>query len=160
VAWQTTPLGVLILIVTALLTVGAAARITRVFNEDAILQPLRDYLDHKAEDRWYAADESKPDQLTHALTAPLPWRWAAKLIRCPWCMGFWVSAVLVAAYFCTLLDTWPGCDAPHAFSYLMAVFAISQVVGLSAEWLDSPPPIQQVQLLPTHVTLRKDSPTP
>lgn len=159
-AWQTTPLGVLVLAVTALLTVAAAARITRLFNEDAITQPLRDYLEKKAADRWYAADESKPDKLTHALTAPRPWRYLAKLVRCPWCLGFWVSALLVGAYFCLLLDTWPTSDGAHLFAYTVATFAVSQAVGLAADWLDSPPPIQQVQLLPTHVTVRKDQPTP
>lgn len=159
-AWQTTPLGVLVLAVTALLTVAAAARITRLFNEDTITQPLRAYLENKAADRWYAADESQPGKLTHALTAPRAWRYLAKLVRCPWCLGFWVSAVLVGAYFLLLLDRCPASDGAHFFAYLVATFATSQIVGLAADWLDSPPPIRQVQLMPAHVTVRKDQPTP
>lgn len=158
-AWQTTPLGVLVLAVTGLLTITAIARVTRLFNEDSLTQPLRDYLDNKAADRWYAADETKPDQLTHALTAPRTWRYLAKLIRCPWCLGFWVSLLVVGAYFHCVLESWPWETGTVFFSYTVAVLACSQVTGLAAEWLDSPPPIQQVQLLPTHVTLRKD-PTP
>lgn len=159
-AWQTTPLGVLVLAVTGLLTLAAIARVTRLFNEDSITQPLRTYLDAKAADRWYAADESHPDQLTHALRAPAAWRWTAKLIHCPWCLGFWVSALVIGGYFHCVLQSWPWETGTVAFSYAVAVLASSQVTGLAAEWLDSPPPIQQVQLLPTHVTLRKDDPTP
>lgn len=159
-AWQTEPLGVLVLTVTGLLTLAAIARITRLFNEDSITQPLREYLERKADDRWYAADETKPTQLTHATTAPLLWRWAAKLVRCPWCLGFWVSALVIGGYFRLVLESWPWETGTVAFSYAVAVLASSQVVGLAAEWLDSPPPIQQVQLLPTHLTVRKDDPTP
>lgn len=159
-AWQTTPLGVLVLVVTGLLTLAAIARVTRLFNEDSITQPLRDYLENKAADRWYAADESQPQNLTHATTAPLAWRWAAKLIRCPWCLGFWVSAAVMLGWFHFVLESWPWETGTVAFSYALTVLAASQLVGLSAEWLDSPPPIQQVQLLPTHLTVRKDDPTP
>jgi hypothetical protein len=160
VAWQTTHPGVLALAVTGLLTIAAVARVTRLFNEDSLTQPLRTYLDRKAEDRWYAADESHPTVMTHAVPAPLLWRWAAKLVRCPWCLGFWIAAAFVGAYFRLLLGTWPWHTGAHAFGYLVAVFATSQIVGLAAEWLDSPPPIRQVQLLPAHVTVRKDNPTP
>lgn len=159
-AWQTEPLGVLVLIVTGLLTLAAIARVTRLFNEDSITQPLRDYLDGKAADRWYAADETRPTELTHATTAPLLWRWAAKLVRCPWCLGFWVSVVIIGGYFRLVLESWPWETGTVAFSYGVTVLACSQLVGYAAEWLDAPPPIQQVQLLPTHVTLRKDDPTP
>lgn len=155
-AWQTTPLGVLVLAVTAVLTWAAAARVTRLFNEDSITQPLRTWLEAKAADRWYTADESQPDQLTHALPAPLAWRWAAKLIRCPWCLGFWVSLLAALGYFTLLLDVWPWHSGAHAFTFLAATFASSQGIGLAAEWLDSPPPIRQVQLLPSHHTVRKD----
>lgn len=159
-AWQTTPLGVLILLVLGLLTVAATARLTRLFNDDSLTQPLRTYLDSKAADRWYAADETHPTQLTHAFTAPLPWRWADKLVRCPWCLGFWLSALLIGGYFHYALESWPWETGTLLFAYAVAVLACSQVVGLAAEWLDSPPPIQQVQLLPTHLTLRKETPTP
>lgn len=158
-AWQTTPLGVLVLAVTGLLTLGATARVTRLVTDDTLTQPLRDYLDHKAADRWYPADESRPDQLTHATTAPLPWRWAAKLARCTWCAGFWISAALVLLYFGLLLQTWPWTDGAHAFAYATAVLASSQAVGLAHDWLDAPPPIRQVQLLPAHVTVRQQDDT-
>jgi hypothetical protein len=151
VAWQT--------ILTGLLTLGAIARITRLFNEDTITAPLRTWLDKKAEDHWYAADESKPDQLTHATRAPRHWRYAAKLIHCPWCLGFWVSALVLLGYFTLWLDTWPTASPTAAFTYLAATFAASQATGLAAEWLDSPPPMKQVQLMPTHVTVRQDPPT-
>lgn len=150
-AWQ--------LILTGLLTLGATFRITRLFNEDTITEPLRTWLDKKAQDKWYAADESQPDQLTHATRAPRHWRYAAKLIRCPWCLGFWVSALLYLGYFVLLLDTWPTQSITAAFAYTVTAFAASQATGLAAEWLDSPPPMKQVQLMPTHVTLRQDPPT-
>lgn len=159
-AWQTTPLGLIVLFVTGAFTLAAIARVTRLFNEDSLTQPLRTYLENKAADRWYAADESKPDQLTHATTAPLAWRWADKLIHCPWCLGFWVAAALGFLYFWLLLDTWPWANGVSGFAYAVTTLGASQLIGLSAEWLDSPPPIQQVQLLPTHLTLRKDDSTP
>lgn len=159
-AWQATPLGVLILLTSGLLTIAAIARITRLFNDDSLTQPLRTWLDAKAADRWYAADETHPDQLTHALPAPRIWRYLAKLVRCPWCLGFWVSAAVVLGFYLLLLDTAPWSDRAYAFTYAVAVLACSHVVGLAAEWLDSPPPVRQVQLLPAHVTVRQDKPTP
>jgi len=159
VAWQTTPLALIVLTAVALLTVGAAARITRLFTEDTITRPLRDYLTAKADDRWDAPDESPPGSSPHLITAPRAWRWLAKLIRCPWCLGFWVSALLVGAYFLTMLDTPPWHSPTAAFAYLVATFATSQAVGLAADWLDSPPPVRTLQLLPTHVTVRDDQPS-
>lgn len=160
VAWQTTPPGILVLGITALVTLAAIARLTRLVTDDALTAPLRNRLQAKAADRWYAADESKPDQLTHALPAPRAWRYAAKLSRCPWCLGFWISAGVVLAYFSLLLDAWPWHSGALAFAYIAGTFAASQFVGLAADWLDSPPPVQQIQLLPAHVTVRDDGRTP
>lgn len=159
-AWQTTPLDVLLLLtITGLFTLAAAARVTRLVTEDTLTQPLRDYLERKAADRWYAADESNPDHLTHTTTAPLPWRWAAKLTQCAWCSGFWISAAFVLGYFTLILDAWPWTTETHAFTYVTAVLASSQVVGLAADWFDSPPPIRHVQLMPAHVTVRQQDDT-
>lgn len=150
-AWQT--------VIIALLTLGAIARITRLLTDDTLTQPLRDYLDTQAADRWYAADESHPTVLTHALTAPRRWRYLAKLTHCPWCAGFWVAAALVLGFFRAWWGLWPWHCLPLTFAYLVAVLAASQAVGLAAEWLDSPPPVKQVQMLPAHLTVRQDPPT-
>lgn len=54
-------------------------------------------------------------------------RWyIAKLVRCPWCIGFWLS-VLVAV----CVHEWP-----HATFWVMLPLAISTVVGLVAKNLD------------------------
>jgi hypothetical protein len=50
----------------------------------------------------------------------------SKLLRCPWCAGWWIS-----------LATWLAWEAwPHAVMVGAAPFAISAVVGLTAKNLD------------------------
>jgi hypothetical protein len=152
VAWQT--------ILLALLTLGATARITRLVTDDTFTQPLRDLINAKAADRWYAADESQPDTLTHHVPAPLAWRWLNKLVTCPWCAGFWISALTALGYLRCWLGVWPWHNAATAFTYPAAVFALSWLVGLAHDWLDSPPPVKQVQLTPVTVTLTDTTPAP
>jgi hypothetical protein len=50
----------------------------------------------------------------------------SRMIRCPWCLGWWVS-----------LAAWLSWEAwPHAVMVGAAPFAISAVVGLTAKNLD------------------------
>lgn len=50
----------------------------------------------------------------------------AKLMRCPWCVGFWLSIAVYWAWF-----FWP-----YATLTVVAPFALSEVVGLIAKHLD------------------------
>ncbi len=61
-----------------LLTIGLAARITRVLTVDQISYPIRQRIVV-----WLGPDN-----------------WFAYLVTCPWCLGLWVSAgVGAASYF-------------------------------------------------------------
>lgn len=86
---------------TALAVNGLAAyRITRLLQRDSLppLPAVREYLTNRYGDRQ-----------------------VADLIDCPWCLGFWVSAGVVAASASPYRRAW----AP-----LAAALALSAVVGL------------------------------
>ena len=71
----------------------AAARITRLVTDDTITEPLR----------VWASDK----------------RFVYGLITCPWCIGFWISLVIVAVWWTT---------GPRT-EWLLAPFAVSYVAG-------------------------------
>jgi hypothetical protein len=56
----------------------------------------------------------------------LAW-YIARLIRCPWCAGFWVSG-LVAVAWCAYAGEWVGLP--------LVWLGLSAAVGLTAKWLD------------------------
>jgi hypothetical protein len=161
VAW----LSVLI----SLLTLLATARITRLITEDTITQPLRDWIDMKAQPR-HARPPGRaggraprqiygetPDGPGPLRPAPRFWRYAAKLVTCPWCSGFWVSAALTLAYYRCWLGLWPTHSLATGFTYTVAVFAMSWVTAIAADWLDSPPPPTQ-QVHSGHVAIQLTQP--
>lgn len=66
------------IIVTALLTLAATARVTRlVAVDDFPIGPLRDAVT----DRWGDA------------------AWLSRLLNCPWCVGVWVAAPATASAY-------------------------------------------------------------
>ena len=77
----------------------ACYRITRLIIEDTITEPLRERV-------W----KRFPPESTRI----------GYLFTCPWCTGFWVSVLIVAAYL--LL--------PSATIAIALVFAFSAVVGI------------------------------
>jgi hypothetical protein len=67
-------------LVNLVLAIGAAARLTRLITMDVITAPLRARVMAKVGD---------PDH------------YAAVLVRCPWCMGVWIGALVgVWSYLC------------------------------------------------------------
>ncbi len=91
---------------TFLIDVLAAFRLTRLVTEDAITEGLRE--------RVMAEAYRKPGGVGAKVH---------KLVECPWCAGFWISAGVVAAR--TL--------APKAWQPVAVVLATSGAVGLIAE---------------------------
>jgi hypothetical protein len=146
--WSVAWLSVLISVLTLL----ATCRVTRLITEDTITKPARDWIHMKAQPRHarppgraggraarvqarlYGEDPNAPRP------APRAWRYLSKLVTCPWCSGFWVSAALTLAYYRCWLGVWPTASLATGFSYLVAVFAMSWVTAIAADWLDSPPP--------------------
>lgn len=95
------------LILVLVLTTLAAARVTRVIVVDRIGQPLR-----SAIVRW----RGESSALTY-------------LVHCPWCMGLWVSAALVAAVW------WPAqlADRFGVTTWValpLTALAVAHLVGL------------------------------
>ncbi len=108
------------------LTAGLRARITLPDAEyDQWIE-----VQHTAEQQGqtilqYLADERT--EILAPLTPPEGARWwAARLIRCPWCIGFWISIVVSLAYYA----------APDGTVIVSIPFALSALVGLGAKWLD------------------------
>lgn len=133
-------------VITALLTLGAIARITRLITDDAITAPIRDHLDRRAAPRPSADGRVPP--------APGAWRAAATWSHCAWCASLWVAAGVAAAH-------WAWADT-LLYLYVTAVLTASHVVALAADWLDSPPPPRHHTLGPVEVRLTTTSslPTP
>lgn len=114
----------------------AAFRITRLVGWDEITQPIRAWLSG-VHDRGYnqlakAIEEAKSQGVDpwdgQRRPPPLSERryYVAKLLHCPWCVGFWISLAAALA-----ADEW------HHTTYWISVpFAISAVVGLIAKNLD------------------------
>lgn len=118
----------------AVTIVLAAFRVTRLVGWDEITQPPRAWLSG-VHDRNYS-------KLAHDIEGLLaegvdPWTarrppiskrryYVAKLLHCPWCVGFWISCMYaIGAY-----------EWPHATILIAAPFAISAAVGLIAKQLD------------------------
>jgi hypothetical protein len=101
-------------LVGAVLALGASLRLTRLVSMDGLTWPLR---------RWAAAKGP---------------RWLAGWLSCPWCVGFWVTLVCVAA-------VWQAAPCPGlAWWWAVPAQALgtSWLVGLGANLVpddDSPP---------------------
>lgn len=141
--WSVAWLSVFVSVVNLL----AICRITRLITEDTITQPFRDAVARKAAP---PAMHARPAGRAAGRPARV-WRYLDKLLNCPWCAGFWVSAALVLAFFRCWLGVWPTHDTVTAYCYVIAVFSSSWVSALLADWLDSPPPPKVIQLAPAHL---------
>lgn len=94
-------------VVELVLAVLAACRVTHLITTDDITQPLRDRVARRGD---------------HDLL----WR----LIRCPWCIGFWISAAAVTIAW--HLAPCPG--MPWWFAIPAEALAASHIVGTLANW--------------------------
>lgn len=87
-----------------LLTLGAVARVTRFITDDYAGRGIRLLVD-----RAFGPESG-----------------AAYLVRCPWCLSFWVTlAALIAAYF------W---QATPAYWLITALLTINYLVGFVASF--------------------------
>ncbi|MFE2934853.1 DUF1360 domain-containing protein [Streptomyces sp. NPDC059278] len=133
----------------AFLSVLAICRITRFVTEDTLTKPIRDWVEHKAAQ---APLSARPPGRAGGKPGGRFWHYADKLLNCPWCSGFWISAAVTLAYFRCWLGAWP--DTPHTlFAYAVAAPAASWVSAILSDWLDSPPPVKVVQLAPAHLDI-------
>lgn len=96
----------------------AAFRVYRLISEDTILDRPRRWLLRMGDWR----EDGDP--------VPILYRreWAL-FLTCPWCLGFWVSGIVLGAY--SLVVDWHGW-----FWFLITWLAISSLVGLVAKNLD------------------------
>jgi hypothetical protein len=77
--------GYIDILITAVLTLGATARVTRLIAIDSFpFRPLRDW----------------------ALTRGGENGWLPTLLECPWCVGVWVSAPATASAYLWGHTTW------------------------------------------------------
>lgn len=113
-----------------IVTVGAAARLTRIVTRDAITQPLRDFV-------LFNRDQRRARRRNQALPGPRrpaaakARAWAHTLITCDWCAGFWISALVAGAY-----AAW---HTSHVYFYVALALTLSYLVGWLAE-RESPAP--------------------
>lgn len=113
-------------IITALLTLGAIARITRLLVEDTLTAPLRRAVVKRA-------------------GTGGGWRWLSDLLGCQWCTSIWIAAAGAGAHWAWHTTT--------LYLYVVAALTASHVVALAASWLDAPPPPRQHDISPVHITL-------
>ncbi|MGW7504411.1 DUF1360 domain-containing protein [Streptomyces albidoflavus] len=133
-----------LLVLVGLAMMLAVARVTRLITADSLTEPLRDALVDRA--------RLRPNGDGTARLAPLPWRWAAKLVTCHWCSSVWVAAVGSTAYLTWATGRSPLTWEPSLwFLNLLSLLATSHMVATAADWLDSPPPVK-----PLHITLTDD----
>lgn len=116
-----------------------AFRVTRLIAWDEITQPPRAWLsgvpdgDYRALASFIEDCQAKGiDPWAHRDSEPpmSKRRWyLAKLLHCPWCVGFWVSVATIAAADPLVLHI-------GIVRAIGAAFALSAVVGLIAKNLD------------------------
>lgn len=115
---------VLILVVYVL----AVMRLVRLVNYDTILDPLRLWIAHRANAARSAAAEADaadmPTQFALFDQRMARWNTLAHFLKCPWCVGFWIS--LGTAVVPVLIIGWQW---PALFGVALAC---SYLVGLAA----------------------------
>jgi uncharacterized protein DUF1360 len=105
----------------------AAFRVYRLIARDTITEPVRVVLTYRDDESVALADD--PADLNLEIPygeaeQPKTWRvYLSTLIRCPWCMGFYVSVAWWAAWW-----AWP-----YASLFVAAPWAISAIVALLAK---------------------------
>lgn len=108
-------------VVTFLLALGAAFRLTRLLVEDTIAEPIHAFLGRRA-----SPESVTP--FTNKAAAVLPAAriaaWFHDLISCYWCAGFWIASgtTLAAARFGN--SDW--------FVYPAAALSLSALIGIVA----------------------------
>lgn len=108
--------------VTLALTIGAAARLTRLAVSDAITEPARTAITARiAQPRRNrrAAERGEP------IPPPTPARaWALTLAGCHWCLGFWITGATIAtAYAFATHPAWQATALVLSASYLVGWLA-------------------------------------
>lgn len=102
------------------LLIGSTARLTRLTTRDTITNPLRDIvLFNRAQRRARKAGEPVP-----APARPRAARvraWLHTLITCDWCIGVWVSVIVV-------LVAWPFHGTP-LFVLVATILTVAYAVG-------------------------------
>ena len=104
----------------ALVTLGAAARITRLVTRDTITQPVRTAVLYNRDQRAaLRREEPVPPSPRPNVARARAWLYA--LVTCDWCSSVWVSAGVVATAWAV---------GPHpVLVFLATVLSISYVVG-------------------------------
>lgn len=90
----------------------AAYRVFRIVGYDTITQPVRERV------TGYKDSDELPADVERA--------YLAKLVRCPWCLGWWISLGVWLVY-----ETWP-----YTTARLAVPFALSAAVGMIGRNLD------------------------
>jgi len=115
------------IILTALLTIVATARYTRLVTEDAITEPWRQNISKRAgSGAWWARMK--------------------KLVTCTWCASVWVSMITTSgsvAWYYGLL----GGPGSVVWLLVLAIPAVSWAASILHDWLDAPPPPRQHELI-------------
>lgn len=119
----------------ALILALAAFRLTRLAGWDDLTIRPRRWLtglgddEHKKWASWIEHEQERgADPWQHGAPPPVGPRryYLSKLIRCPWCVGFWIALLVTIAYVCA-----------GGYAVLAGMpFALSAVVGLVAKHLD------------------------
>lgn len=97
----------------------AAYRLTRIITTDKITEPFFESLRYRLERRWVRAKFRKGTITDEQVESG---EWQSKLaflLSCPWCLGFWVSAV-----FAVVLSVANVLDYP-----MLSWLAMSTLVG-------------------------------
>ena len=110
-----------------------AFRLTRLVGWDDITARLRGWLgvtdaDYRAQiERIEDIEAEGKDPYEGSRSAYAVWT-VARLIRCPWCLGFWISILVAIGAALGGVASW---------NWMMAIaLALSAAVGLIAKWLD------------------------
>lgn len=136
-----------------LLTIGAAARLTRLTTRDKITEPARKHVHRFV---LFSAEQRRAESAGKAMPAPKrPWEarfriWLHTLITCDWCVGFWWSAVL------GLFAHRKGDRA--VFQVPAGILTAAYALGLLVEHESPRPPVVLSQPAPSPKT-RPESPT-
>ena len=101
------------------LAVLAACRLTHLVTADTITRPLRLHL----------AEKARPDNAGGGIVR---WNLIWDLVRCPWCIGFWISLGCVAVAWLVA----PHPALPGWFAVPAEALGCSYVVAWLAGWED------------------------
>jgi len=125
------------IVFTAVLTIVATARYTRLAVEDTITNGWRTNISKRA----------------HISSR---WAWAHKLVSCTWCASVWVSILTTSGS----VAWYHGVLGPVGVVWLLvlAIPSVSWAASILHDWLDAPPPVRQHELIsPVHIILRDKS---